>query len=145
MFDDPSIFLQMLQTLENACEWRCEYYECVAKKKNSNANYGYLNCIIHIAGVSRCLIYVRPCPISLFSFKFGLIFDIHPAFCGNVKLNTNAGELFQTSYNHLQTPYGHFKCQKSAMTFAQSRSSESCQGIHLRGAFGKFFALSISQ
>ena len=44
--------------------------------------HGYLICIIHIAGVSRCFISARPCPISLFLFKFGLFFHIRSAFCG---------------------------------------------------------------
>ena len=72
----------------------------------ANAKHGYLICIIQIAGVSRCLISARPFPISLFSFKFGLVFHNHPAFCRNV--NTNAGESLQTSYDHLQTSYDHY-------------------------------------
>ena len=75
---------------------------------NVNAKHGYLICIILIAGVSLCLISARPCPISLFSFKFGRIFHIFPAFCGNV--NMNSGESLQTSYDHLQTSYGNYKC-----------------------------------
>ena len=75
MFYDPSkSVLQMLKMLKNA----------VAKITNvlQMTKHGYLICIIHIVGVSRCLISARPCPISLFLFKFGLIFHIHSAFCG---------------------------------------------------------------
>ena len=46
----------------------------------TKAKHGYLICIIHIAGVSLCLIAARPCTVSLFSFKSGLIVHIHPAF-----------------------------------------------------------------
>ena len=56
----------------------------------------------------KCLISARPCPINLFSFKFGLIFHIRSEFWGNV--NTNVGESLQKSYNHLQTSYDHYKC-----------------------------------
>ena len=55
---------------------------------------------IHITGVSLCLLSASPCPISLFSFKLGLIVHIRPAFCRNV--NANAGESLQTYYDHLQ-------------------------------------------
>ena len=70
-----------------------------------NAKHVYLICIIHIAGVSLCPISTRHCPISLFSFKFGIIFHMRPAFFGNV--NTNVGESLQTSYDHLHTSYDH--------------------------------------
>ena len=68
----------------------------------------YLICIMHITGVSLRLLSASPCPISLLSFKFGVIVHIRPAFCGNV--NTNAGEYFQTVYDHLLTSNDHFKC-----------------------------------
>ena len=105
MLKDPS--KSVLQMLKNACECRCESYECVVNETQM-LNMGYLICIIHIAGVSLCLISARPCTISLFSFEFGLIFHICPAFCGNV--NMNADESLQISYIHLQTFYDHYKC-----------------------------------
>ena len=37
-----------------------------------NAKHGYLTCMIHIVSVALCLMSARSCPISLFSFKFGL-------------------------------------------------------------------------
>ena len=58
--------LQMVQMLVNCCE----SYECVAMHA--------LICIMHIAGVSLCLISASLCPISLFSFKFVPIVHIHP-------------------------------------------------------------------
>ena len=85
-----------LRILWFCCEW------------NENAKHGYLICILHIMGVSLCLISARPCPVSIFSFKFRLIVHICPAFCGNV--NTNASESLQTSCDHLQTSYDHYKC-----------------------------------
>ena len=100
MFYHPSkSVIQMLNfMLKNACECRCESCECVAR----------LICIIHITGVSLWLISARPCQISLFSFKFGLIVHIRLAFYGNV--NTNASESLQTSSDHLQTSNDHYKC-----------------------------------
>ena len=85
-----------LRILPMCCEWK------------ENAKHGYLFWIIHIKGVSLCLISARPSPICLFSFKFGLIVHISPTFCGNVK--TNASESLQTSYGHLHTSYDHYKC-----------------------------------
>ena len=61
---------------------RCESYECVAMHA--------LICIMHIAGVSLCLISASLCPISLFSFKF---VHIHPEML-----------------IRMQTSYDHYKC-----------------------------------
>ena len=63
--------------------------------------HGQLICIIHIGGVSRCLISASLCPISLFSFKFELIIHICPAFYR--KVNTNASKSLQMSYNHYKS------------------------------------------
>ena len=56
-----------LGILQMCCDWK------------ENAKQEYLICITHIAGVSLCLtgISAGPCPISLFSFKFGLIVHIN--------------------------------------------------------------------
>ena len=94
----------MLQMLKNACECLCKFYEYVANETRMQI------CIIHIAGVSCCLISARtkvyiasrymsgPVQLAYFPSNLGLIFHIRTAFCGN----TNVGESLQTSYHHLQ-------------------------------------------
>ena len=49
-------------------------------------------------GVSLCFLSAKPCPISLFTFKFVLIVHIRPAFYGNV--NKNRSESVQMCYDH---------------------------------------------
>ena len=85
MFYDPSIsVLQMLQMLANAVANLMMCCECLAKAKHV-----YLIYIIYIAGVSLCLISPRPCPISLFSFKFG-IFSTCPLHAAEMSILTQA-------------------------------------------------------
>ena len=79
--------------LANAYENRCESYECVANETRKR-----LICIVHIAGVSLCLISASLCPMSLCFIKFVLIIHMRPSFYGNVI--TNASESLQMSYDY---------------------------------------------
>ena len=93
MFYDPSkSVLQMLANafanLMNVLQMKCECKTWVSNLHNTH-------CTVFLFVLCAS---ARSCPISLFSFKFGLIFHICPAFCGNV--NTNAGQSLQTSYHH---------------------------------------------
>ena len=108
MFYDPS--KSTLQMLKNACECRCESYECVANETRMQ-NMGITNkrliSIIHITGVSLCLISARPCPISLFLQVW--TYCPHSP-CILRKCQYEASEFLQMSSDHLQTSYDHYKC-----------------------------------
>ena len=69
----------------------------VLRMKREHSAY-VTNFIMHIVGISLCLISASRCPMSLFSFKHVLIVHIRHEFYENV--NTNASTSLQTSYDH---------------------------------------------
>ena len=78
--------LQMIQMLKNACEYRCESYECVANETRTR-RMGYKFAYYTM----RMFFFVLYLPASV-QFKFVLSVHIYPAFYGNV--NMNASESF---------------------------------------------------